>query len=114
MDPLNLSDRDCGAPSGPLCPACTRVAHANGLTADDRVAMLRGQPSLFDSDTDSDAPELTQQFWGVRFLRTGNVAGPFKTREGAEDAQAHYADTRPGDRGTGRIVTCRATAWEDA
>lgn len=111
---------DCGAPSGPLCPACARVAHANGLAADERVAMLRGQPSLFDPDGDSDsdsdtgAPELTQQFWGVRLLRTGNVAGPFKTREGAEDAQAHYANTRPEGNGAGRIVTCRATAWEDA
>lgn len=106
---------DCGAPSGPLCPACTRVAHANGLTADERVAKLRGQPSLFDSDTDSDtaAPELTQQWWGVRF-RNGNVAGPFKTRSGAIEAQAHYTNTRPGDSGAGRIVTCRATAWEDA
>ena len=106
---------DCGHPAGPLCPACTHVAHANGLTADERIAMLRGQPSLFDSDTDSDAaaPELPQQFWGVR-LRNGNVAGPYKTPEGATEAQTHYANTRGPNGADSRIVTCRATNWEDA
>lgn len=103
---------DCGAPSGPLCPACTRVAHTNGHTADERVAKLRGQPSLFDSDTNSDAPELTQQWWGVQ-PDDPNIPtlGPYRTREGA--GRCLEVNHEQHDM-TGRIVTCRATAWEDA
>lgn len=76
---------DCGHPAGPLCPACTHVAHTFGLTADERIAMLRGQPSLFDSDADSDATELTQQWWGVQPDDPHiPILGPYRTREGAE------------------------------
>lgn len=35
---------DCGARLGPLCPACVRVAHALGLTADQRSRMLGAPP----------------------------------------------------------------------
>ena len=69
------------------------------------------QPTLFDTSTP--APELVQQWWGVR-LRNGQVAGPFKTRGGAIEAQAHYAETRGYNGAESRIVTCRTTAWEDA
>lgn len=99
---------DCHGPSGPLCPPCTRVAHANGLTADERLAKLRGQPGLFDSDTNSDAPELTQQWWGVQ-PDDPNIPtlGPYRTREGAE--RCLEVNHEQHDM-TGRIVTCRATA----
>lgn len=36
---------DCGAPHGPLCPACTRLATTLGHTPDDRLTLL-GHPPL--------------------------------------------------------------------
>lgn len=57
------------------------------------------------------APELTQQWWGVDLGGDLRIVGPYRTREGAE----HARDLDHAKYGTtGRIVTCRATAWEDA